>query len=324
VLDLSREAWLIEALCLLVGLGLLAARARIRRGKLIASRRGLGRRILVLDRAGYRELTFASEDGAFAGFAGEAMLQARVSLASPLVSGIPYTDGLHLGALAAERKTRALFLGGGAALVPRQYLELYPGIEIHVAEIDPEVACVARDYFFVAPHPRLTLTVEDGREALSAAEPGSLDVIVVDAFGVGVTPRTLASAPFFALCRARLRPGGAVVVNLAGALVGPRSAQNRRIYAGMAEAFGPSGISAFSVPREDDVSPESADNSIVLAQKDALVPPAAALAQRAAALPRSILPHLAGILACGLDIDPMGARPIADPASGHNDALRVW
>lgn len=324
MLELSREAWLIEALCLLFVLGLLAARARARRGKLIAARRGLGRRILVLDRAGYRELTFTSEDGAFAGVAGEAMLQSRVSLASPLVSGIPYTDGLHLGALAAEGKARALFLGGGAALVPRQYLELYPGIEIHVAEIDPEVIGVAREHFFVGPHPRLTLAVEDGREALSAAEPGSLDVIVVDAFGVGVTPRSLASAPFFALCRARLRPGGAVVVNLAGALVGPQSALNRRIYAGMAEAFGESGVSAFSVPREDDASAESAHNAIALARRDALVPPAAELAQRAAALPRSILPHLAGILACPLDIDLTGAASIADSASGHSDALRVW
>jgi spermidine synthase len=323
VLELSREAWLIEALCLLCVLALLAARARARRRKLIDAREGLGRRILVRDHAGFRELTFADEDGA------EEMLQACVSLAAPLVSGIPYTDGLHLGALAAEGGRRALFLGGGAALVPRQYLELYPGMEIRVAEIDPHVVDIARDHFFVAPHPCLSLSVEDGRDALFETEPGSLDVIVVDAFGVGVTPRRLASAPFFALCRARLRPGGCVVVNLAGALVGPRSSLNRRIYAGMAEAFGAASVAAFSVPREgerpgDEGSPESADNTIALAQKDTPATANAALEERAAKLPPSILPHLAGILSRRLDIDPAGVAPIADPASGHNDALRVW
>jgi spermidine synthase len=200
---------------------------------------------------------------------------------------------------------------------------------VHVAEIDPEVVSVARDHFFVAPHPRLALTVADGREALVAAEPGSLDVIVVDAFGVGTVPRRLASAPFFALCRARLRPGGCVVVNLAGALVGSESEIHRRIYAGMGEAFGAASVAAFSVPHQDGrprsgASAARAPNTIALATKDALAPTSAALAQRAAPLSRAILPHLAGILAGRLDILAAGPLPLADPADGRSDALRVW
>lgn len=322
--ELSQKAWLLEALCLVVVLALLAYRVRAARGALVTARQGLGRRIIVRDRAGFRELAFAGEDG-------EEMLQARVSLADPLTSGIPYTDGLHLGVLAAPRAERALFLGGGPALVPRQFLELYPGIEVSVAEIDPGVVDVAREHFFVAPHPRLSLQVEDGREALSRCAQSSLDVIVVDAFGVGTTPRRLASAPFFALCWARLRPGGCVVVNLAGALEGPESALNRRIYAGMGQAFGAGSVAAFSVPR-DDLRPGEEDaiatahNSIALAQKGAAVKASPALLEQVllTARARALLPHLSRILARRIAVEPADLEPLGDPADGQSDALQVW
>ena len=316
---LPRGAWILEALGLIAVLALVFYRVRASRGALVLAREGLGRRIVVRDRGAFRELVFTSADGAVE------MLQASVSR-DALVSGIPYTDGLHIAALVAPRLERALFLGGGPLLVPRQFLELYPGVRVTVVEIDPAVVEVARDHFSVVPGPRLSIEIGDGRDALMASAEGSFDVIVVDAFGVGTTPRRLASAPFFALCRERLRPGGCLVVNLAGALVGPGSVLLRRVHAGIVEAFGAASVVAFGVPSADGQETDlaSADNTIVIAQRGAPSAPAEALAARAAGLPRAMLPYLDAILALRFDASAEGIVPLADPLHGQDDVLVLW
>src|SRR5262249_50629658 len=137
-------------------------------------------RILVRETAGFRELWLTAR--------GHATLQSRVSRADSLVSGIPYTDGFHLYPPA---EGAVLFLGGGAAVTARQFHAFYPALRIRVVENDPAVLVVARDRFGLTPTERLEIELGDGRAALE--RPGTWALIVIDAFGPGDFPSSLAT-----------------------------------------------------------------------------------------------------------------------------------
>lgn len=321
---LEHRALLLEALFFLVAAALVAYRVKQGRPPVTIAARGAagGGRVVVREYEGHRELALADATG------GEVLIQGRVSLANTLVSGLPYTDGLHLGALATSRRERALFLGGGVMITPRQFIALYPELTVRVAELEPEVIVTARADFFLEAHPRLTVEARDGRAALEEAASASLDVIIVDAFGHDAAPRALASAPFFALCRERLRPGGCLVVNLAGTLAGTRGRPLRSIYAGVLAAFGGASVAAFGVPLEGEhprpgTELRGARNTVVVARKGADLPEPEELAERAAALPLAVLPHLDAILKLRHDVDVEGLAPLTDPRPGRDDGIPV-
>ncbi|PSQ41938.1 spermidine synthase [Halobacteriales archaeon SW_7_68_16] len=106
---------------------------------------------------------------------------------------------------------RVLVIGGGGGGVSTRYAEEY-GATVDVAEIDPEVERVAREYFDVS-HPRVRWHVTDGRRYLRETDH-TYDVIVVDAFRKTGVPYHLLTAEFHAIAADRLRPDGTITYNL--------------------------------------------------------------------------------------------------------------
>jgi predicted membrane-bound spermidine synthase len=107
---------------------------------------------------------------------------------------------------------RIAILGGAAGTMARAYGHFFPRTRIDDVELDPELTQIGRRYFDLhAPHLR-TVTA-DARPFLRATQH-RYDLIVVDAYRQPYIPFYLATREFFALARARLRPGGAVVVNV--------------------------------------------------------------------------------------------------------------
>src|SRR4051794_10792442 len=113
---ITPEASAVEITCFILVASLVAYRAWRRRAVVLHRSERDGLVVIVRDRGGARELVFASDRPR------AEMLQSRARLTdgAPPVSGIPYTDGLHLAALACEAPRRALVVGGGAFVVPRQ------------------------------------------------------------------------------------------------------------------------------------------------------------------------------------------------------------
>ena len=113
--------------------------------------------------------------------------------------------------------------GGNFPTYVRRHL---PKVRLDCTEIDPGVLQVAELYFGFRTDPQLRVFIADGRDFLVQRPRDELyDAIFIDAFnGVGFAPVRMATLEFLDICRAQLRPGGVLVVNLlpTDGLVAPR------------------------------------------------------------------------------------------------------
>lgn len=171
--------------------------------------------VQVRDRDGYREMV-VFENGA-------ELVWTRASLRDASASGWPYIELLHIAALQARARRRALFVGCGGGVALRQFANLYPGLAIDLVEREAQVVELARAWYGLGDIPGLTVHIADGASFVQHAAASRWDVAVIDAFdasGAGDVPQTLLRAPFFAALQRVLRPGGALAVNVIGTLDG--------------------------------------------------------------------------------------------------------
>jgi spermidine synthase len=134
---------------------------------------------------------------------------------------------------------RALFLGGGAYATPECLADDYPGAVVDVVEIDPEIERVARLFFRLDDYEgRVRPVVDDARRFLAARNEG-YDLIFGDVFrGRQTVPPHLMTREFFELAKRRLTTDGVYMMNVIGALQGPRSRLLTSVAATLEEVFG--------------------------------------------------------------------------------------
>jgi len=129
-------------------------------------------------------------------------------------------------------------LGGGTG--PKSFFKDYPGIRIEVAEIDPMVVEVAKEYFALPDDPRLRIVTSDGRTHLRRTGR-QYGAIFMDAYGVGrygtAIPFHLATREFFEIARTRLVNGGCLVYNVMGTYTGQNRQTLSGIHATLADVF---------------------------------------------------------------------------------------
>lgn len=106
---------------------------------------------------------------------------------------------------------RAFFVGGGTYSIPRS-LAARGGVEMVVAEIDPEVARIAQDRFWADPAG--WRNVEADARVLLTREAARYDVVIGDAFTDIAVPAHLITQEFFELVHGRLTPGGVYIMNV--------------------------------------------------------------------------------------------------------------
>jgi spermidine synthase len=141
-------------------------------------------------------------------------LHSAMDLNNPDRTVFDYTDYFHLGFLLNSNITRVLFIGGGGFTGPKAFLKDYPNVTVDVAEIDPAVVHVAKEYFAVnASNPRLHIYTEDGRIFLQQ-HTQRYDVIVLDAYSKTYVPFHLMTSEFFEQTARHLTNNGSVISNL--------------------------------------------------------------------------------------------------------------
>jgi spermidine synthase len=142
--------------------------------------------------------------------------QAQHSLYRPgtvLTGG--YWDGMLVDPFAAldREPRRVAILGNAAGTMARAYGRLFPDTHVDGVEIDAELSEIGRRYFGLEDSPRLELHHEDARPFLRSTDR-RYDVIAIDAYRQPYIPFYLSTREFFELCRDRLAPGGAIVINI--------------------------------------------------------------------------------------------------------------
>lgn len=148
--------------------------------------------------------------------------QSGMSLKDPYATVFDYSDYLQLGLAYGPSARKVLFVGLGGGSAPKRMWRDFPALQLHAAELDPDVVRVARRWFELPDDRRMRVTAEDGRLFLQGRDE-RWDLIVVDAYFSDSIPSHLATTQFIELLRSRLTPGGVVASNVIGSVTGSGS-----------------------------------------------------------------------------------------------------
>jgi len=126
---------------------------------------------------------------------------------------LPYARVALAGLALCEEPRRILVVGLGGGSLPMFLRKHYPAAEIDVAEIDPGVVDVAKQFFGFREDERTRAHVGDGRQFIEKARQG-YDIVFLDAFGARDVPKHLTTQEFLLAVRRALVPSGVVVSNV--------------------------------------------------------------------------------------------------------------
>jgi spermidine synthase len=154
--------------------------------------------------------------------------QSALDLKDPFRMVFHYTQYLHLAMAFHDHPQRALFIGLGGGSAPRRFHRDYPTLQIDVAELDPEVVRVAKNFFMFQEDDRMKVQAVDGRIFLQKT-PQHYDLIVLDAYYADAIPFHLTTREFLTELKAKLSPSGIVVSNVIGTVHGADSKLFRSI-----------------------------------------------------------------------------------------------
>ena len=127
-----------------------------------------------------------------------------------------YTKYYELHKLFRSDVHQALVLGGGAYSIPTALLKTPTRPDVDVAEIEPGLFDVAKQYFGASDDPRLHNYIQDGRRFLQDTDK-SYDVIFGDVYHSLLSiPTHFTTKEFFELSKARLADDGVFISNIIG------------------------------------------------------------------------------------------------------------
>jgi spermidine synthase len=159
--------------------------------------------IVTEDRNGLRTMLFERGGGR----------QSVVKPGDPDHLELPYARVALVGLALCEEPRRVLVVGLGGGSLPMFLRKHYPAAHIDVAEIDPGVVDVAKQFFGFREDERTRAHVGDGRQFIeNVRQP--YDIIFLDAFGARDVPKHLTTQEFLLAVRRALVTSGVVVSNV--------------------------------------------------------------------------------------------------------------
>lgn len=157
----------------------------------------------------------------------------------------------------------ALLIGGAGYAYPRDFLAKNPRATIDVAEIDPGLTELAKDYFRLKGDPRLRIYHEDARIFLNKTQK-KYDVIFEDAFGSSYAiPYHLTTKETVTRIYQLLNDDGVLVMNMISAIDGNKGKFLRAEYHTYKSLF----ENVYLFPVQSPQSPFEAQNIILVAAK---------------------------------------------------------
>lgn len=180
----------------------------------------------------------------------------------PVELFLPYSH-LMVAALALHPDPRrALILGHGGGSLAKWLARYWPQLDLDIVEVDPLVVRAAEVFFGYHPPANHSVHVRDARAFLRATV-AQYDVIWLDVFARHLIPFHLTTREFFQLVRARLRPDGVLVSNLASTGDGPDLQRAEAVVATLRSVF--PHIEAFSAKGSLKTKTAESENLIFFA-----------------------------------------------------------
>lgn len=156
---------------------------------------------------------FEGEKGHFRFLLFEAnAFQGGMDVSDPEKILLPYTQDLISLAEHFVPGPRSVYMIGHGIGTLTSYFER-TGSNIEVAEIDPKVVEISRQYFTYKGHSE---RLGDGRLLLNEKPTRSLDLILTDAYRNNAIPFHLTTKEFYELTKAKLKENGVLLINLVG------------------------------------------------------------------------------------------------------------
>ena len=143
-------------------------------------------------------------------------VQSAMRIKAPYDLELRYSRGMMSFMLFRDDVREVVVLGLGGGSIPKFLHHYVPAIRTRVVEINAEVIEIARRHFFLPDDDeRLQVILCDGAEYLPA-NPGTADLLILDAFDGQGVPSGLYSQDFFDTCAEALTGNGMLAANLWG------------------------------------------------------------------------------------------------------------
>jgi spermidine synthase len=137
-----------------------------------------------------------------------------ISLESPDKLLFEYTRISFISLAFMDREPKdVLFVGMGAGIMPKYFINYYPDSMIDNVEIDPEMVMIAKDYFDFQDKENMKVHVMDGRVFIKRTT-NKYDIIFLDAYQGEHIPFHLTTVEFLREVKKRLKDGGIVTSNI--------------------------------------------------------------------------------------------------------------
>ncbi|MFB6149545.1 MAG: spermidine synthase [Halobacteriales archaeon] len=182
----------------------------------------------------YQQLRVVDADGVRTLYLG-GQRHSAMDLDQPTRHVYDYTRYFHLPLLMRDDIDRVLFIGGGGFTGPKIFAKQY-NVTVDVAEIDPVVIRVAKQYFGVEESSRMRIINRDGRRYLQNTNR-TYDLIILDAYQRDKVPFQLTTVEFMRLTSQHLDEEGILFANVIAAPSGSGSRFYRAEYKTMQQVF---------------------------------------------------------------------------------------
>jgi len=215
-------------------------------------------------------------------------LQSAMNLKDPTALRLIYSRYTSLGFAFQPDAKKMLIIGLGGGSIAKKIQKEFPSLEIDAVEIDPEVIQIAKSHFNVRENKNLRLHAQDGRQFLTRTQ-NRYDIILLDAYYKDTMPFHLATKEFFELAHRKLTPNGILVANLISAITGPSGKIARAFVKTQRQVFAQTYI--FAARRPDNVSIETVQNVIIIANKNQTRIDIKDIVKRASTFDNSLFPE---------------------------------
>jgi len=147
---------------------------------------------------------------------GSPTVQSAMRVKAPYDLELSYTRGMMAYLLFSNKVTDVLGVGLGGGSVAKYIHHCLPAVKTRVVEINPQIIQIARSHFAVPEDDERLQVIEADGAVYLKENPGTTQLLMIDAFDSKGIPSDLCTQDFFDTCAEAVTLDGMLVMNLWG------------------------------------------------------------------------------------------------------------